>query len=319
MATLQWCFFITAFLLTLSLASPLNLANSPNYRRLSPRDKDHPTWGCHFQGNSDLYGLGIRVGIYMQLFSSLLANAALPSHVREDMQNTNAIIMVSVFAGMANATIRRSLNAVEIFVMSTFLAAFMWSDFTPAHISNIMLSSKGGKCRVQTEESGGMGERGEEELWEKKSYFAAISRSIFGTAFAVFNVWYWLFGRHSLLKNGIDNPTCQPIIFLHAQIILNGYQPMLYIILSVAYAIYEVVFMVWWVVILTPGTLRLAYDIIAIVFMSIMTPGHSRMSEIRSKFAQWYLGFARLHPKTLKIFDRVKMTIQTRKKLRKAL
>lgn len=102
------------------------------------------------------------------------------------------------------------------------------------------------------------------------------------------------------------------------QIILDGYQPMFYIVLSVAYAAYEVVFMVWWVAVLTPGTVRLLYDISRISVTAIVKLDLSRLAEIRSKIARWYLGFARLHPKGLVMFDRVRMSIKTQQKIRKA-
>jgi hypothetical protein len=68
-----------------------------------------------------------------------LANALLPDNIIEDARNTNAIIMIAVFAGMASAPIKGNMNAVGIFVMSTLLMYFLWSDFTPSHISYVVL------------------------------------------------------------------------------------------------------------------------------------------------------------------------------------
>lgn len=42
-------------------------------RTLIPQQLDRRD-PCGFEGNPDLYGLGIRLGIYFQLFSSFLAN-----------------------------------------------------------------------------------------------------------------------------------------------------------------------------------------------------------------------------------------------------
>jgi hypothetical protein len=41
---------------------------------------------CGFVGNPDLYGIGIRVGIYAQWFAALLSNY-LPTHYRDEVQS----------------------------------------------------------------------------------------------------------------------------------------------------------------------------------------------------------------------------------------
>ena len=55
------------------------------------------------QGNPDLYGLGIRIGIYLQWISSLLTNVFLPSSVSDSL-DTNSIFLFAVFIAVANAT-----------------------------------------------------------------------------------------------------------------------------------------------------------------------------------------------------------------------
>jgi hypothetical protein len=133
----------------------------------------------------------------------------------------------------------------------------------------------------------------------------------------VFDVWYWLYGRNILLRNNIESTVCEPVVFLNTQILLSGYQPILYIILAVTSAIYEVTFMAWWLFILSPGTFRLFYEFITISFLAICTSQPSRLGELREKTAHWYLGFARLRPKELRMFDRVRMSNETQKKVRK--
>ncbi|KAH6705278.1 hypothetical protein BKA61DRAFT_680029 [Leptodontidium sp. MPI-SDFR-AT-0119] len=93
---------------------------------------------------------------------------------------------------------------------------------------------------------------------------------------------------------------------------------MFYIDLSVAYMAFEVIFMLWWVVILTPGTVRLSYDMVRIVITAMVTLNLSRPSEIRCKIAHWYLEFARLHPRALRMFDRLRMSEKNQSKFRKA-
>ena len=350
MATSRLCLAVLSLYITLSTASPVSPSNLQNGSLLSPRgdSEKHPNWGCPFTGNSDLYGLGIRLGVYVQLFSTLLANAFLSRSLREDAHNTNAIIMIAIFAGMANATIRGQLNGVEIFVMSTLLTAFLWSEFTPRHISSIVLFDSAGTSRDGVNKKRLAREAREKKqkigvnqamIWgyskmvadelspttnsrypvptEKKSYFAALARSVFGTAFAVFNLWYWFYGRHVYLKNGIENPVCQPTIFLHMQIELEGLQPLFYVILAVGYGLWEVTFMTWWVVVLAPGTARLVYNLVSIVVTSVFRLKFRRLERIRKTFAVWYLGFARLDERKLRVFEYLRMKPETQERIRR--
>jgi hypothetical protein len=65
--------------------------------------------------------------------------------------------------------------------------------------------------------------------------------------------------------------------------------------------------MVWWVATLRPGTMRLLYDILSISTVSLYTGQVEDMGKIRAKIVQWYLGFVRLDPRTLKMFDRIRI------------
>jgi hypothetical protein len=314
MASLSRYFLALLSFLTAAQASPVSAQPSLISARGEP---GHPNWGCVFSGNSDLYGLGIRLGIYLQLFSTLLANDLLTLEVQEDAKTTNAIIMIAVFAGMASATWQGNMNSVEIFVMSTLLSAFLVGDFSPPHIGRFTLLEGDGETLMRGINGFRKNERPKQEAREKKRYFATIARSCFGTAKTVFDVWYWLYGRNILLRNNIESTVCEPLVFLNTQILLSGYEPILYIILAVASAIYEVTFMAWWLFILSPGTLRLLYDFITICFLAICTYQPSRLGELKEKTAHWYLGFARLRPKELRMFDRVRMSTETQKKVRK--
>lgn len=321
-----------------------------NFTRSSPissplplkrRDTSDPNWGCPFPGNSDLYGLGIRLGIYLQLLSTLLANATLSEQLREESRNTNAIIMVALFAGMVSATIENHLNSVEIYLMSMLLAAFLWSEFTPRHISRFegSFSVQEGKAnndsyvlvRGKQRRTLKMRERISwsipkdflttendevEDLAEaKKSYFAAIARSVFGTPVSLYNVWFWIYARHTLLRHGMPNQECIPLVFLNSQIQLSGNQVMLFIIVSVGHALFEVLFMVWWSAILIRATLRLSYEIAKIIVVPNDSLKISRLGRLKRRVADWYLEFAMLDDKKLKAFERIKLRRSTMDKL----
>ena len=101
--------------------------------------------------------------------------------------------MIAIFAGMCSATIKNQINATEIFIMSTLLMSFLWSDFTPSHISSLVLFDQKKNMvtepmRTRREEILSSehsssdeidGERTTKVKVENKPYFAAISRSVF--------------------------------------------------------------------------------------------------------------------------------------------
>ncbi|MCJ1247494.1 hypothetical protein MMC30_004708 [Trapelia coarctata] len=61
-------------------------------------------YACNgLQGNADFYGLGIRIGIYLQWISSLLTNLYAPNAVSDSL-DTNSIFIFAVLVAMFSAT-----------------------------------------------------------------------------------------------------------------------------------------------------------------------------------------------------------------------
>lgn len=54
---------------------------------------------CGFEGNPDFYGLGIRVGIYLQWITAYLANHFLQEATDSSLE-TNTIFLVALFVAM---------------------------------------------------------------------------------------------------------------------------------------------------------------------------------------------------------------------------
>ena len=78
-------------------------------------------------GNSDLYGLGIRVGIYLQWVSSLLTNVFLP-HRASDSLDANSIFLFAIFIAIVRSTATSGgLNAVEAFIMLQLCFGYLLS------------------------------------------------------------------------------------------------------------------------------------------------------------------------------------------------
>ena len=137
---------------------------------------------CVFEGNPDLYGLGIRLGIYFQVLATLLASHFLPNEI-STAWDTNGIFLLAVFAAVARATIEGSIQYVEAFVMLqlmfVFLLAVAWTNSDP-------------KWWLRGA-AGIMGKR-EFRFLEKhlgSSKIGGSWRAGLATAIACYNVWFW--------------------------------------------------------------------------------------------------------------------------------
>ena len=65
-----------------------------------PRQREAATaTACSVQGNADLYGVGIRAGIYLQALATILTNALVPDAVC-DLRDTNTIFLFALFVAM---------------------------------------------------------------------------------------------------------------------------------------------------------------------------------------------------------------------------
>lgn len=78
---------------------------------------------CTLDGSSDMYGLGVRLGFYLQSYSSILASWLAPSEI-DGLRFTNSLFVASTFLALiiSTATGASNLQAVDIYV--TLLLTF---------------------------------------------------------------------------------------------------------------------------------------------------------------------------------------------------
>ena len=80
-----------------------------------------------FAGDAELYGLGIRIGIYLQWMSSLLTNIFLPYGVSDSL-DTNSIFLFALFIATASSTnARGGLHPTEGFIILQLCFGFLLS------------------------------------------------------------------------------------------------------------------------------------------------------------------------------------------------
>lgn len=114
---------LTFFAISVCTAVPLQSITP----QVAPRQL--PESQCTLDGNSDLYGLGIRVGVYLQWVSGFLANCFHAGSV-QDILSTNTIFLMALFIALAIITTNHTIKAPEVVILLQFCFGFLFSVST---------------------------------------------------------------------------------------------------------------------------------------------------------------------------------------------
>jgi hypothetical protein len=95
---------------------------------------------CEISGNSDMYGLGIRVGFYVQWLSSPIAAWIAPEEA-SGLRTANAFFVSATFLGLIIETVLNDLDVTEIYIVLLlafgtqyiFLFVMLWRIVTGFH------------------------------------------------------------------------------------------------------------------------------------------------------------------------------------------
>ena len=171
------------------------------YSSIKKRQDASPT-RCGFAGNTDLYGLGIRVGYYTQAFSSWLANWFVLQESKV-LRTTNTIFMVAMFLGLVLISSTPSgTYAIEAFLLLQLLLAIWFVG-------------------VKERSRWGM------KYWKYDPLRAAI-REVSVIAILIYNVWFWWYGLDAFI------PTpCGTYILVFTKVSLYGWYRSAHKVLSI--------------------------------------------------------------------------------------
>ncbi|KAL8711233.1 MAG: hypothetical protein Q9220_004378 [cf. Caloplaca sp. 1 TL-2023] len=159
---------------------------------------ESPGVHCSHEGNPDLYGLGIRVGIYLQLTTAILAKYFHKQAISENL-NANVIFLLAVFIAVITATTGTGLRPEEIVIFIELCFGFLFS----------VLSLLGGR------QPSGESKTSRDDLGrvDMASYF----RLSLTTAICVYAVWFWFAG-----KDRMKIAPCSAYIFMFAKASIYG-------------------------------------------------------------------------------------------------
>jgi len=129
---------------------------------------------CPFEGNSDIYGIGVRIGLYSQWVATLLVTLFSPGD-EEAFRILNLIIQSSVFLGIAQQS-SSEIDAVEPIIV-IFLMCGSLSSLTGDGMKNF-------------------------------SHVSGIFRTLFYTALSSYGCWFWFSGLDNMIT-----PGCRAIAF----------------------------------------------------------------------------------------------------------
>ena len=148
---------------------------------------------CSYVGNSDVYGLGIRVGIYLQWISALISKTFLSQEGLRDVLNDNAIFLLAIFLAtvlLVTDTIS-GVHQVDILIMLHIFFGSIYTIFYDARIRKWIDSVS--------------------------SFLGIVFKSGTATGMAAIGIWYWFYAI-----NIPENSGCSTYAFLFGRVGLYG-------------------------------------------------------------------------------------------------
>jgi len=102
--------------ITYSLASPIQQQTIHDSQSLTYRTLPIQEPCGTFPGNSDLYGFGIRLGVYLQWISSWLVQILSPNGVMAT-HDSNSIFVLAIVIALTTATAQNTIQPTEAYIM----------------------------------------------------------------------------------------------------------------------------------------------------------------------------------------------------------
>lgn len=161
-----------------------------------------PTSTCGFTGNSDMYGLGIRIGFYLQWFGTILANWIAKSEV-PGMRFSNSLFVAATFLALVIQTAHAALRPVEIYIILLLTFGAYWY-LVPLYLWRLIT------CGNRLLDPG---------AFPRVRAGPVLSALKFGllVAVSIFQLWFW-FGR----VNAVNVDSCVEYGFFFGKLALNN-------------------------------------------------------------------------------------------------
>lgn len=157
---------------------------------------------CVINGDSDMYGLGIRIGFYLQWYGAILASWIAPSEINA-MRFSNSLFVAATFLALIVQTAKSELQPVEIYIVLLLTFGY-YLYFVPLFLWRLVTG-----CSPLLDPS----------RWPRKkqgAVFSVLNFMLLGSV-SVFQVWFWV--------NQITHPddsNCEVFGFAFTKVRLNN-------------------------------------------------------------------------------------------------
>jgi len=206
------------------------------------------TIGCEHLGNADLYGLGIRLGIYLQILSTILGMILMPD-VLYDFQDSNAILLLAILIALIKNTPGSDIQEIDVIILLRIVWCIIISGF-----SLLDIEAEYHAFFRKDNPFGGF-----------TATLAIIARALIAGGAASYNVWFWFKGPEHLDR--IEN--CPAYLFLFAKISahgrVRGFFKFMSVILMVLYG--TVPLIIWLYIALIVLILGLLFGVLIIFYL----------------------------------------------------
>lgn len=182
------------------------------------------------QGNSDFYGLGIRIGIYLQWVSSWISNFFNPGKATAN-HDANTIFLIAVLTAISVSSANGDLMLVEQYIMLLLSYGFVFTVLSFIGLRLHFLQPKtlatfwrelATFCRELADTRGGMGKRGSKVFifalkplsWFKHpslSWAGVFVRAMNGSWLAGLSIFTWM--NYSTHLSSNDDDLCVPTLY----------------------------------------------------------------------------------------------------------
>jgi hypothetical protein len=238
---------------------------------------------CSLPGDSDLYGLGIRIGVYTQLLSTLITNHFLPDDVSGNSTSNLIFLCALTLAIIRSIASGSGFLVVECFVTIQLLLAFFLmstggmsyglADLFIAHAEGANLGNP--STKEQRREVDANSEESRVIFYVNRAHLSKLGQAyldstplrrtfqwMLNLAAAILNFWLWLFGLGKLEHAPSG---CNTYFFLFRPIRSSPSIRVFFAVLSTAY-------LVWWAMLFLVRMDPLSYGSVRKYLLEIFDP-----------------------------------------------
>ena len=149
---------------------------------------------CEYKGNPDLYGFGIRLGLYLQWIASVISKAWTPSlNSIRDLLDADAIFLLAIFVATSvySTGILEPVHDIDILILLHMFFGDVYTVF-------LEIATKGRKVTPIS-------------AWGSRYRMIVIA------GMSAYAVWFWFVGINTLAS-----APCGSVAFLFAKVALRG-------------------------------------------------------------------------------------------------